>query len=360
MLSRAPVVGASASTRNRQPGSVVPSERAPLPLAAAAGEFVCVSTGAGTGCGGTGSRMTIESALLEVARAQRGMFVTRTARALGYDKDALGALVRSGALLHPGRGLYAVAGLVDASRPKWHLHLAYGATLLYDDVAMTSATALQAHDIAIWNAAPAKPLLVRPVDRSASMSAFTVRPRPAGATVETCWGPTVPLPVALLQHCVDFGVAQGLVSTDDALHRRLVTRDELEAAVPDMSRWPKSSRIAAMLSFADEEHESPGESLTYLLSAAQGIELVPQVTITDEGGSFVARVDFVVKGTRVIVEFDGRVKYGDAEALWREKRREDRLRSLGYVVVRLVWEDLLRPGVLLSKIRAGLRVAAAA
>lgn len=319
-----------------------------------------MGTGAETASGDIGFGTTIESALMEVARAQRGMFVTGTARALGYDKDALVALVRSGALLHPGRGLYAVAGLVDASRPRWHLHLSYGATLLYDDVAMTSATALHAHDIAIWNAAPPKPLLVRPVDRSASMSAFSVRPRPSGATVVTCWGPTVPLPVALLQHCVDFGVAQGLVSTDDALHRRLVTRDELETAAADMSRWPKSSRIAAMLSFADEEHESPGESLTYLFSSAQGIELVPQVTITDDGGSFVARVDFVVKGTKVIVEFDGRVKYSDAEALWREKRREDRLRSLGYVVVRIVWEDLMKPGVLLNKIRAGLRVAVAA
>ena len=58
-----------------------------------------------------------------------------------------------------------------------------------------------------------------------------------------------------------------------------------------------------------------------------------------------ARVDLLV-GDRVVVEFDGLVKYEGAEgraALAAEKRREDWLRSLGYEVVRLTWADLDRP-----------------
>ena len=42
-----------------------------------------------------------------------------------------------------------------------------------------------------------------------------------------------------------------------------------------------------------------------------GVTLVPQVVIRDHDGEFVARVDFVVEGTSVVVEFDGKVKYGD-------------------------------------------------
>jgi very-short-patch-repair endonuclease len=59
------------------------------------------------------------------------------------------------------------------------------------------------------------------------------------------------------------------------------------------------------------------------------------------GRTYVA--DFLIDGTRVIVEFDGRGKYDDPTVLFAEKQREDELRRLGYVVVRLTWEDLSRP-----------------
>ena len=73
------------------------------------------------------------------------------------------------------------------------------------------------------------------------------------------------------------------------------------------------------------------------------------------------RADFRV-GTTVLVEFDGRAKYGMGgrrreDDLWAEKQREDRLRALGYVVVRLVWADLDRPQVVIQRVLAALRVA---
>ena len=51
------------------------------------------------------------------------------------------------------------------------------------------------------------------------------------------------------------------------------------------------------------------------------------------------RADFRIKGTRILVEFDGATKYavGDRATLFEEKRREDALRRVGWVVVRLVW-----------------------
>ncbi len=87
--------------------------------------------------------------------------------------------------------------------------------------------------------------------------------------------------------------------------------------------------------------------------------VTPQVVISDRDGSFVARVDFLVDGTAVVVEFDGKVRYaaGDPGVLWQEKRREDRLRRLGYVVVRITWADLETPGAVAAKVRAALRAA---
>ena len=51
---------------------------------------------------------------------------------------------------------------------------------------------------------------------------------------------------------------------------------------------------------------------------------------------------------RLVGEFDGKVKYGRLrkpgetieQAVMREKEREDRLRSIGIMVIRWIWSDL--------------------
>ena len=84
-----------------------------------------------------------------------------------------------------------------------------------------------------------------------------------------------------------------------------------------------------MLRLVDGRRESVGESRCGVALAMAGIDVTPQVTIRDERGHLVARVDFLVDGTKVVIEFDGKVKYaaGDPAVLWDEKRREDRLRG---------------------------------
>ena len=62
----------------------------------------------------------------------------------------------------------------------------------------------------------------------------------------------------------------------------------------------------------------------------------PQAWIEDEDGFLVARVDALWRNHRVIGECDGAVKY-DIDAaptmLLAEKRRQERLEDLGYIVV---------------------------
>ncbi|WP_109473765.1 hypothetical protein [Ornithinimicrobium cavernae] len=69
----------------------------------------------------------------------------------------------------------------------------------------------------------------------------------------------------------------------------------------------------------------------------------------------------MLRGHKVIVEFDGLVKYAGLDgrrALAAEKMREDRLRRLGYAVVRLTWRDLDNPARVRSLIEAAIRQAA--
>jgi Protein of unknown function (DUF559) len=188
------------------------------------------------------------------------------------------------------------------------------------------------------------------------MGALWVRPT-RGEPVTTDWGPASDPAAALVQHAVDRGIVPGVVSADAALRGGLVSGSALAAAAEAVATWPHASRAASMLRLVDGRRESVGESRCGVALAMAGIVATPQVTISDERGGFVARVDFIVDGTKLVVEFDGKVKYasGDAGVLWDEKRREDRLRRLGYVVVRITWAQLERPGAVAAAVRSALR-----
>ena len=129
-------------------------------------------------------------------------------------------------------------------------------------------------------------------------------------------------------------------------------RDARGGGPPRPARHGHAELVVA---HADGRRESAGESRTAWLCAELPLpELIPQAVITDELGEFVARVDFLVRGHRVIVEFDGLLKYDGRQQLVNEKRREDQLRRLGYEVVRLTWEDLDDPGKVLRMIRSAI------
>ncbi len=77
-------------------------------------------------------------------------------------------------------------------------------------------------------------------------------------------------------------------------------------------------------------------------------------------GRFVARSDFGWPDFGVLGEFDGKTKYGELlrkpgqtaeQVLIAEKQREDQMRELGWVVIRWMWQDLIRPEPLIDRLR---------
>jgi very-short-patch-repair endonuclease len=305
----------------------------------------------------------LDATLRTVAAGQHGMFTTTQARKAGVGAIGLETFTRAGVLRHPCRGLYAVTALVDEAPEPWHLHLARGAHLLYSDATLTGVTAVLAHGLPVWGADLSRPQLHRPVDRAVGVTAFHIRPRPMGvgrpAAVESPWGATDEPATALVQLALDHGTVPGTVSADAALNRTCVTLPQLVAAAELVRTWPGSNRVRAMLALVDPASESVGETRCRIAMVTSGLQVTSQVAIHRPGGELVARVDFLVTGTRVIVEFDGKVKYadGDPDVLWREKRREDQLRALGYTVVRITWADLERPGAVVAKVRRALAAA---
>jgi len=151
------------------------------------------------------------------------------------------------------------------------------------------------------------------------------------------------------------GIAAGLVAGDAAVRCGLTDADELMAHARRAGRG-RGSRAARLVAAAvDPLAESPGESLSRARMIEHGLPLpVLQHEVRDRDG-FVGRVDFWWPHVRVVGEFDGRVKYGDAQgadALWREKLREDRLRAVARTVVRWTWDDAWRAFPLVDRLYA--------
>lgn len=302
----------------------------------------------------------LEPALIELAQTQHGLFTTPQAHHVGMSPHALMEAVRSRTVMHPAHGLYAVSSLVDPTSPEqWHKVLAFGASLLWDDASLTSTSALIAQDVSVWGVDLSRISVLRPIDRTVSRGVFRVRRWRGQPVTTTALGSAVELSHALAQHAVDHGIVQGVVSADRALHCGLVTPEALRAAADVLAPFRHGSRARAMVAFADGLRESVGESRCAVVLTMSGLILDAQIEIRDATGHLVGRVDFIVRGTNVIVEFDGRMKYdsGDPAVLWAEKKREDALRRLGYVVVRLTWADLERPGAAAAKVRSALAAA---
>ncbi|MGO4596771.1 DUF559 domain-containing protein [Terrabacter sp. 2RAF25] len=153
-----------------------------------------------------------------------------------------------------------------------------------------------------------------------------------------------------------------LVVADHCLHRGLTTVQALRAAAGGLSGQRGVTRARAALPWCDGRHESPGETLTALTLRRLGYAVTPQhhiERVEHPGRHYVA--DFVIDGTNVLVEFDGKTKYDPdsnpdaARANFKEKLREDELRRLGYRVVRLTRADLARPALVRARVEAALR-----
>lgn len=305
--------------------------------------------------------------LLARASISGGVFTATDALACGYDRQSLSRLARTGAVVRIGRGAYAGRESYAAAAPEERHRLATRAVVqrFVGRVAASHYSALTLLRLPVWKARLDRVHVARTDAgrgrRSTGVQIHKGQGQGAYGAVDgmACVRPAL----AVLGTAMLCGVEAGLIAADAALAATLVTRQELDSWLARLVRHPSLRDARATIDMADARSESPGESRTRLLlrSLALG-NAVPQVEIHDADGRLVGRVDFLYERQRTIVEFDGLVKYGDVDgrqALVAEKRREDRLRDLGYQVVRVTWHELERPGILQRRIQAAFARAAA-
>ncbi len=151
-----------------------------------------------------------------------------------------------------------------------------------------------------------------------------------------------------------------VVLADAALERKLVTVGALDDQLVRAARRVGIRQARWVVAFADARSESPGESISRLRIHQFRLPTPDlQVKVRNEKGLLVARCDFGWEDAGTVGEFDGRSKYGRhlrpgesaADAVYREKRREDRIRGCRKEVVRWAWPDCESFGLIADQLR---------
>ncbi|NKX56783.1 hypothetical protein [Arthrobacter mobilis] len=130
-------------------------------------------------------------------------------------------------------------------------------------------------------------------------------------------------------------------------------KDQLRTLAAGLPTGTKRQRALKVIEFANPLAQSPGESLS---RAQIYLHYFPAPTLQhpvyDRGGRLLGILDFYWKEHGLAGEFDGSIKYSrgeflnggvPADAVEREKAREDRIRAAGLRFVRWTWDAALTP-----------------
>jgi hypothetical protein len=185
----------------------------------------------------------------------------------------------------------------------------------------------------------------------------------AGVPRVTVAGLTVTAPTrTVIDLAATMQFLPAVVAADAAMHvdrrtgRSLTTPAEVRALLEAMMPFRGMRKVQSALDAATTLSDSVGETICRLILAEVGFAgPALQVEFRDSRG-LIGYVDFSWRHARVLLEFDGEVKYTDprytkglsaSQIVVREKNRENRLRALRYQVVRADWDSLRNPAMLL-------------
>lgn len=267
-----------------------------------------------------------------------------------YTHQQVAARVRDGTWRRVGRGAYlpatrtanarrvALAGIVGA-----HHQLAGPHVFSHESAALLWG-------LPLWSLPPAVHVYQR--NRPGAGRDVRIR-RHLGTLVDDDVTVVVGLPATALElTAVDCGRSMhplaALVVIDGAL-RAGGSREAMLALLDRNPAGRGASRARQVVELGDAGAESPQESaLRFALLRAGLPSPRTQVRVDTRLGTFWA--DLGWEEWHVVLEYDGRPKYTDAEALVREKRRHDAIVEAGWTVLRITREDMRVPDLLVARV----------
>jgi hypothetical protein len=163
--------------------------------------------------------------------------------------------------------------------------------------------------------------------------------------------PSVDRPTAAITTAAQSEPMWALATLDSLVWRDPAMLEVLPRLVEEWSGLKGLGNVRQAATWARTGAQSALESISRFHFMAGGLpEPLLQVPFYDDEG-LIGYADFAWAGLKVIGEADGLGKYASREDLIAEKRREDRLRALGWIVVRWTWEEVFRsPGAVIERI----------
>lgn len=299
--------------------------------------------------------------------------LTHDLLASGYSKGELARLTRTGELRHLRRGAYAWAadelpaatghGSEPGDGAAQHRQLILATTAqLTTEVVVSHRSAAVLHGLPVSDRSLDRVQVTRSGTSSGKRRGYLhlhAAPLHPSEVVELDGVPVT----SLARTVVDLGRSlsfEQAVTAGDAALRAGCAADELSAVLVRARSRPGVAAARRAVEFSDGRSESPGESLSRIVCWRAGLPAPElQFEVFDDDGILVGRTDFCWEAERTLGEFDGKVKYGrllkpgeaSSDVIYREKRREDALRALGWQVVRWNWTDLRAGRVLAERLQ---------
>ena len=287
-----------------------------------------------------------------LAARQHGLISRTQALALGLTRRAIDTRVASDRWRPIHRGVYLAIPL----EPSWHQRLM--AAVL---VGGPSAVASHRSAAALWklDGIRSAPIEISVKTGLRIPGAIVHRRRadddPDIVSIDRVPATTIERTLLDLAAVVRPRVA-GL-AMDDSLRRGDTDLRRLGAVVPPLGRAGRAA-FRLLLEERDERDavaESPLETMMLRILRRAGLPPpVPQYEVHDAHG-VVARIDFAYPEHRLGLETDGYRWHSGVERWRQDLRRENRLKLLGWTLLRFSWADLSdRPDQVIGQVRAAL------
>jgi len=297
------------------------------------------------------AQQTADDALTSLAATQGWVVTTTQLREHGRADRDLRREMRRGTWCVPRRGTAAPVAVLDddpfVTARRAHALDATAAALVRPGSVVSGRSAAILHGLPTLSVPP------RPELTAQATLGRRARAHVRGATlaqvdVESWFGAPV---TTVARTLVDLGrhdQLDAIMAADAALRSGLVHVREVRRVVRSCTGWPGVRDAREVLELASPSAESPLESLTRLRLHRAGF---PRPQLQHRIAGYV--VDLCWPQWRVVLECDGRGKYS-ADELWREKRRESRIRAAGWTVERVLWREVMQDWDVTCRRLAGL------
>jgi hypothetical protein len=146
---------------------------------------------------------------------------------------------------------------------------------------------------------------------------------------------------------------EAVVATDTALHARLVTLARLQSWLIARRGAKGIAKFRRIVALAEPASESAMETRLRLLLTGAGLPRPEaQVSLHDDSGRFLGRVDLYYPTSRLAIEYDGD---HHRERLVADNRRQNALLDAGFRLLRFTRPDISSaPDVVVARVRAAL------